>query len=221
MAKKKPSVKSKAPPKKKAVAEASFDNRRLKVMVASTVYNFEPVLTQVCAILNGYGYDVLNSHYGTITPIFGQSNAAACLKAVEECDIFFCIIRPFYGSGITHKELTKAIKLNLPRRFMAHKHVTFTRQLLESLMYSKRRGRKVRTDFKIPKKTAVMDDIRVVDMYNEAIQDHLEGDQRKDHWAQEFNTDDEVFRHVEALFRNESKVRKELKELKAVSHAKK
>ncbi|WP_395138856.1 hypothetical protein [Armatimonas sp.] len=38
----------------------------IKIMVSSSVYGFEDTLTQLCAVLESYGYEVLNSHYGTI-----------------------------------------------------------------------------------------------------------------------------------------------------------
>jgi hypothetical protein len=41
-------------------------NRKVKIMVGSTVYGFEDQLSQIVAQLNTLGYEVLNSHYGSI-----------------------------------------------------------------------------------------------------------------------------------------------------------
>jgi Domain of unknown function (DUF4062) len=183
--------------------------RKIKLMVASTVYQNRDVLLQICAILNGYGYDVINSEYGTLHPPLGMSNTDACLAAVEDCDIFFGIINPFYSTGITHSEFKKAIALDKPRRFIAHSFVTFSRKLLAQYMFTN----ELRNNFEI-EKTTVMDSVKVIDMYNEAIQSDLRYDQRKYHWVQEFFRADEAFRHVETVFKDIKRVERELVNLK-------
>jgi hypothetical protein len=181
---------------------------KIKVMVASSVHNFKNELHQICAMLKGYGYDVLNSDIGTIYPPLSKKDniEAACLKAVADCDIFLGIICPFYGtSGITHKEFTEAIRLDKPRRFICHSYVTFSRKLLEQFMYTGG----VRTKFKIHR-TAVMDDVRVIDMYNDAVQNHLPEEERKYRWVQEYFHIDEAFRHLAVLFGDIKKIEVEL-----------
>jgi len=74
--------------------------RKLKLMVASSVYHFEDQLRQICAVLTGFGYDVWNSHIGTIQVHPGRSNQENCVVAAQTCDAFLGIIRPFYGSGV-------------------------------------------------------------------------------------------------------------------------
>ncbi|MNJ87474.1 hypothetical protein D3C87_49940 [compost metagenome] len=187
---------------------------KIKIMVASTVYQNRDLLLQICALLNGYGYHVINSDYGTLHPPLGQNNTPACVAAVAECDIFFGIINPFYSTGITHEEFKAAIASNKPRRFLAHSFVTFSRKLLYPFMFAGEP--KVRTDFKIHK-TSVMDDIRVIDMYNEATQSDVDYEQRNYHWVQEFFRHDEAFRHVEALFGDIERVRQELDNLNVVA----
>ena len=84
-------------------------------MVGSTVYGFEDQLSQIVAQLQLLEYDVLNSHNGSIKVNPKLSNLENCIKAVEECDLFLGIIRPFYGTGnigdknITFEEIKKAI----------------------------------------------------------------------------------------------------------------
>ena len=155
---------------------------KLKIMVSSSVYHFKTDLEQLCSSLLGYGYHVLNSHIGTIYNIPGKSPEESCLAAVEECDFFFGIILPFYGSsGITHTEFKHAITINKPRGYLAHHDVAFARQLLHQFMFDEHEAR---TAFALTKKTQVMDDLRVIDMYNEAVGDGLPLNKR--FWAQEF-----------------------------------
>src|SRR5271165_3387973 len=117
--------------------------RKLNLMVASTVYNFEDQLRQVCATLQGYGYQVWNSHLGTIPLDPDVSNLENCVAAASQCDVFLGIVRPSYGSGIvgkrsiTHEECRTALKLKKPRWFLVHRDVVIARQLLKSHLYAK------------------------------------------------------------------------------------
>ena len=69
---------------------------KVKIMVGSTVYGFEDQLSQIVAQLIRLGYDVICSHYGTIKVNPSLSNLDNCIKAVEECDRFLGIIRPYW-----------------------------------------------------------------------------------------------------------------------------
>jgi len=184
---------------------------KLKIMVSSSVYTFRTELEQLCSTLEGYGYHVLNSHIGTIYNIPGKSPEESCIAAVEECDFFFGIILPFYGtSGITHTEFSHAIAINKPRGFLAHHDVAFARQLLQQFMYDEN---KMRTAFILSRKTAVMDDLRVIELYNEAVGDGLPLNKRL--WAQEFyrySLDGAPF--VATQFSNETRFRTDLENLK-------
>lgn len=180
-------------------------------MVASTVYQNRDLLLQICGMLNTYGYHVINSEYGTLHPPLGMNNTDACLAAVEECDIFFGIINPMYSTGITHLEFQRAITLDKPRRYIAHSFVTFSRKLLEQYMYADP-AKTQRNSFEI-QATSVMDSIRVIDMYNDAVQINLAYEQRKYHWVQEFFRPDEALRHVEILFGDIKRVKRELANL--------
>lgn len=143
------------------------DENKIKVMLSSSVYGNEHVIEQIFSVLDGYGYKVLCSHKGTIYNIPGASPEESCLAAVEECDFFFGIIFPYYGtSGITHQEIHKAVELNKPRGFLAHSNVAFARTLLKDFMFDKDGNR---TNFDLIKKTTVMDTLKVIDMYNDAI----------------------------------------------------
>lgn len=168
----------------------------LKIMVSSTVYGSESDLDQIHAILKGYGYDVVMSKNGTVYVPIGVSNEEACLQAVEDCDLFLGIIFPRYGSGITHKEFSKAIKLDKPRWFISHHYVSFARDLLKQYMF---RGTRRNRTFKF-KKTGVLDSADVIHMYNEAIQNHIAADKRRSHWAQPFFKTPETYDFLKTQF---------------------
>lgn len=180
-------------------------------MIASTVYQNRDLLLQICGILNTYGYHVINSEYGTLHPTLGMNNTEACIAAVAECDIFFGIINPMYSTGITHLEFKQAIAINKPRRYIAHSFVTFSRKLLAQYMYVDTTKTK-RNDFEI-QATSVMDSVKVIDMYNDAVQINLPYEERKYHWVQEFFRPDEALRHIETLFRDIKRVKRELANL--------
>lgn len=185
---------------------------KIKIMVSSTVYGFETQLTQLCASLSGYGYHVLSNHYGTVYVPPNVSNTDACLNAVEECDFFLGIILPRYGSGITHLEFKKAIELDKPRGFLAHYSVPFARQLLSQFMYSDEKNRIKNSEFKF-NKTSVLENIKVIDMYNEAIQDGQPLDKRK--WAQEFfDFPVDGMRFINTMFQDYKRFQRDLEAIK-------
>jgi len=183
---------------------------KIKIMVSSTVYHFKSDLDQLCSTLIGFGYEVICSHLGTVYPVPGKSPEESCIAAVADCDFFFGIIFPMYGSGITHKEFQEAVRLNKPRGFLAHHDVAFAKQLLKQFMFD---DKGVRTNFKLDKKTPVIDDLGVIDMYNLATGDGLPMKERL--WAQEFHKyplDGAIF--VDSLFKNEARFRADLEKLK-------
>ena len=79
-------------------------SRKLRLMVASTVYHFEDQIVQICGVLSGFGYEVWNSHIGTIPLHAGRSNQRVCVDAAKDCDVFLGFIRPYYGSGRETKQ---------------------------------------------------------------------------------------------------------------------
>lgn len=200
---------------KKALTKpaATLPPRRLRVMVSSSVYHQRTEVHQLCGLLSSYGYDVLNSEIGTIYPPLGSKDITldACLQAVRESDIFLGIITPFYGtSGYTHQEFKQALSLNKPRRFICHANVTFARKLLEPLRYDKaKNGKKRKTKFVLPK-SSVLDDMRVIDMYEEVVQTGIPKDQWGYRWVQEYYHFHEALRHIQVLFEDKSKVEAEL-----------
>lgn len=202
----------------------------VRLMVASSVYGFESDLDQICGVLQAYGYTVLNSRLGTIPTHPNKSNLENCLDAVRQCDVFLGIVRPFYGSGkvgersITHEEMRLSIQLNKPRWFLVHSHVTFARSLLKQFR-----------QFNQPKawvpdsllnllgcsrfcfqKTSVMDDLRVIDMYEDVIRADQPIVKRTGNWAQEFYTLSQTLPYLQTVFSDRDRVRQIAQEMKTL-----
>lgn len=178
-----------------------------KIMVGSTVYGFEDQLSQIVAQLNTLGYDVLNSHYGSIKVNPKLSNMDNCLKAVEKCDLFLGIIRPYYGTGnigernITFEEIKKAIELKKPYWFLVHRDVVFSRNLFKKLKVKcgdKEEILNFDTNMLLEKNTIF--DHRCIDVYEYVIQNHVEVTLRNGNWAQEFYRLDEMMTYIIAQF---------------------
>jgi hypothetical protein len=154
------------------------------------VYGIEELLERIYVLLTQFGYDVWMSHKGTMPVLPDRSNLENCLAAIEACDLFLGIITTQYGSSktakdersITHEELLKAINLNKPRWILAHDQVVFARSLLRNLGYdtpAKRAGL-------VLKKTPVIQDLRVIDMYESAIRNDIQVYDRTGNWVQKY-----------------------------------
>ena len=178
--------------------------KKLIVMVSSTVYGIEELLERIYAILTRFGYEVWMSHKGTVPVISTKSAFENCLLAVEQCDLFLSLITTHYGSGkesatsrsITHEELLRAIELNKPRWILAHDQVVFARTLLNNVGYDKAEKR---ADLKV-KRNPVIDDLRVIDMYEAAIRHDIQVADRKGNWVQKFVTADDAQLYATAQF---------------------
>lgn len=197
-------------------------DKKLTIMVSSTVYGVEELLDRVYTLLTAFGYEVWMSHKGTV-PVFSNESAfKSCLAAVERCDLFLGIITAQYGSGkerdedalsITHQEIKKAIELDKPRWFLAHDQVVFGRRLLDDLGYKNREERK---KLGLKKGAKSIEDLRVFDMYEDAIRtpemdDRLIED-RVGNWVQKFDRDDDANLFVVAQFSRYQDVEQRLRE---------
>ena len=69
-------------------------NDKIKIMVSSTVYGSENDLDQIKYILEAFGYEVIMSKEGNIYVHMDDDPENACIKAVENCDLFFGVIFP-------------------------------------------------------------------------------------------------------------------------------
>ena len=188
-------------------------------MVSSTVYGIEEMLEQIYSLLNGYGYEVWMSYKGTVQIFPNRTAFEDCLLAVEHCDLFLGIITPHYGSGvvkgglsITHQEMLKAIELKKPRWFITHAYIPFARALISKLGFetTEQREKMLRKlGIDSPKKLSyfkrrkerVIDDLRVLDMYDAATRRDLKVYQdRKGNWVQEFVREADAKLFVTAQF---------------------
>lgn len=174
-------------------------------MVSSPVYGIEELLERIYTLLTAFGYEVWMSHKGT-TPVFSNKSAFEnCITAVKKCDLFLGIITPNYGSGIneqeefsiTHKELKKALEMNKPRWILSHEHVVFARSLLNDLGYSSLEKRK---KLKLKNTSKVFTDLRIIDMYEEAIIDEKDLKDRQGNWVQKYKSDNDALVFATAQF---------------------
>jgi len=212
----------------------------LKLMVSSSVYGIEDYLDQIFALLGQFGYEVWMSHKGTIPIYPNQTALESCLTAVENCDLFLSIITPRYGSGvvqdqlsITHQELLKAIEKKRPRWILAHNNVIFARsmfrklgakdgkqrtELLEKLGFSDEKSMKALNK----REELVIDDFRVIDMYDTAIRNDLVVYQdREGNWVQKYSDDRDINLFATFQFSRyrqvESYVNEQLKDVKGIT----
>ncbi len=197
-------------------------SKKLTVMVSSTVYGVEELLDRVYTLLTAFGYEVWMSHKGTVPVFSNQSAFESCIAAVEKCDLFLGIITPQYGSGkekdktelsITHKEIKKAIELNKPRWFLAHDQVVFARRLLTDLGYP---DRDARSKLELKKGSKSIEDLRVLEMYEDAIRTPELDDkaviERVGNWVQKYDQEDDAHLFVVAQFSRYQDVEQRLTE---------
>lgn len=179
-------------------------------MVSSPVHGLEDLLNQIYALLTGYGYTVWMSHKGTLPVDSRKSNFENCLDAVDACDVFLGILTGRYGSGrapgelsITHQEIRRAVEQNKLRYFLVHHDVTVARQLLRQFRYD-HKGRRLPFTFQ---KTAVLDDVLVLDLYEEVIQNDTPLSERRGNWVQPYYQPAELLHYVQTQFADEERVR--------------
>ena len=194
----------------------SVKRNNIKVFVASTVYNFQSDLNRIYSLLDGFGYDVLMSHKGTIPLDSSKSCATICTDGVDTCDVFLGFVRPDYGSGvlekggdsITHMEFKTAMKRNIPRFVLCDYRVTFTRNLFkDSYIIENFTQKKIEFE-NIALQNKVMD-TRCVAMYNEAIKDKERPvSKRTGNWVQEYYDFDAIKMHIESQFKYSERIQK-------------
>lgn len=174
------------------------------ILVSSIVYGIEELLDRIYAVLTAFGYEVWMSHKGTL-PVRSDSTAFDnCLHAVNACDLFLGIITPTYGSGkdkdglsITHRELQRAIEIGKPRWLLAHNQVVFARRLLRDIG---RDTSEKRSRLHLKKGAKSISDLRVIDMYEEAIRNTEPLAERPGNWVQEFHADEDALLFAAAQF---------------------
>ncbi|OYX84688.1 MAG: hypothetical protein B7Y83_07340 [Flavobacteriales bacterium 32-34-25] len=182
---------------------------KIEIMIASSVYNYEDQINEICGILEQMGYHPISSHYKTMPTDPSKSNLENCLIAAQKCDAFFGIIRPFYGSGIigetsiTHEEMKTAIALKKPRWFIAHRDVRVARELFKQYRYLP--DRSLNPDF-VYQPTKLLDDIRVIDMYNDTILNDINPAERIGHWTDEYFMMQDIKKVIQTQFHDKERI---------------
>ena len=176
---------------------------KIEIMVASSVYGYEDQINQICGIFKQMDYHPVNSHYKTMPTDPSLSNLENCLEAVRNCDVVFGILRPLYGTGIigstsiTHEEMKLAIELKKPRWFIAHRDIRVARVLLKQYMFNGDGTRN--NDFQYLA-TSLLDDIRLIDMYNDTILNDIPPEERVGHWTEEYFELDDIKKVIQTQF---------------------
>ncbi|MBL7967572.1 MAG: DUF4062 domain-containing protein [Prolixibacteraceae bacterium] len=181
----------------------------IKVFLASTVYNFQTELNKIYELLDGFGYDVFNSHKGTFSIDSSESNLQNCIEGVNECDVFVGFIRPDYGSGvlekggksITHIEFETAVSRKIPRFIMADHRVTFTRSLIRKAEVDNLGTKIAVNSGNINFNDKNIMDVRCVQMYEQMNQDKIPPLTRKGNWVQEYVSLEDIRLHLESQFK--------------------
>ena len=177
--------------------------RRPIVMVSSSVYGQEELLELIYSLLTTLGYEVWMSYKGTIPTNSDESSLESCLKAVENCDMFLGLITTNYGTtkdgeiSATHSEFKRAIELNKRRWFLIHDRVVFARQILRKLGHNNQATRH-KLDLKIL--VPYISDLRVFDMYEDALDKHEEEGRITVRWVQEYDRDSDALLFAASQF---------------------
>lgn len=182
-----------------------------KLMIGSTVYGFEDQLSLIVSKLKSKDYQILNSHHGSIKVNPNSSNLENSLKAVEECEMFLGIIRPYYGTGnikghnITFEEMKKAIELKRPAKFLVHGNVVLSEKLFKKLRCS--------DDNKPELIDNKLFDKRSIELYDSVIKDDItELELRNGNWVQEYYQTSDMMVYILTQFSDKGFICKILKQ---------
>lgn len=192
---------------------------KIEVMVASSVYGYEDQINQICGLFQQMGYHPINSHYKTMPTDPSMSNLDNSLEATRNCDAFFGILRPYYGTGvigdtsITHEEMKLAINLKKPRWFIAHRDIRVARVLFKQYMFNG--DGSPNDDFQY-QSTRLLDDIRVIDMYNDTIQNDIPPEERVGHWTEEYFELDDIIKVIQTQFREIDRISNIINKMKTL-----
>lgn len=111
-------------------------NGEYTIMVSSSVNGFETQLNLIFTYLTQLGFKVVMSKEGTLKVSPRLGSFGSCLKAAEDCDLFFGIIRKNCGTGrmdecsITFEEFKRARKCGKPCWYIIDEDIKVARMLL-------------------------------------------------------------------------------------------
>lgn len=195
------------------------EDGKIEIMVASTVFGYEDQIDQVCGLFQQMGYHPVNSHYRTMPTDPSLSNLENCLEAVRKCDAIFGIIRSYYGTGIigptsiTHEEMKLAIHLKKPKWFIAHRDIRVARVLLKQYMYN---GDGTTNNGFQYHSTKLLDDIRLIALYNDTIQNDISAEERVGHWTEEYFNLKDIIKVIQTQFTDQARILDIIQKMKAL-----
>ena len=185
-------------------------------MVSSSIYGLEDELRQVSATLRSYGYYVINSLIGTVRVHPNLSNLDNCLRAVEECDLFVGIIRPFMGTGnsgeinITSEEMKRAIELKKPYWFLVHRDVVFAYKLFKKISRSERDN--IFERYRVQWMRDRFFDPICIKVYEHVINRDGSPNIRTRNWTQEFYRLTDMMEYIKTQFKDKTFIETILKQ---------
>ena len=180
-------------------------------MVSSTVTGQEDRLSQVHNVLHGLGYEVWMSARGTLPVGSHQNNLDNCLAAVDAADVVLVLINHRYGSvspdsadglSVFHEEVRRAVDADKPRFTLVHVNVDLAGRLYAPLRVG------APGPWSVPgfaPVEGVLEDLRVLDVYDYALQRHVAHPARGN-WVQPFPNVDALADIVTAQFRDPARV---------------
>lgn len=192
----------------------------IKVMISTTVYYFEDQIDQIDALFKSLGYETIVSKNGSVFADPRYGNFPDCLHAVEECDVFFGIIRPNCGSGqvgnycITFEEFKKAREMNKPSWYVVDYRVNYAKELLRLLTPKSNlpvdiASYKVLDLFESKNKKEF--DPLCLAMLDYVDQKDIEYWERKNHWRQEFHRLTDITNYICNQFGDQQRIEDVLK----------
>ena len=107
--------------------------------------------------------------------------------------------------------ILKAIELNKPQWFIAHRDITIARQLLKQFMFDTNNDPNPSFSYR---STKVIDDIRVITMYNDTILNNTPINVRKGHWVDEYFRLSDILKYTETQFSDMKRVVAIVKQMK-------
>lgn len=180
-------------------------------MVSSTVTGQEDRLAQVYDVLRGLGYQVWMSARGTLPVGSHQTNLGNCLAAVDAADLVLILIDRRYGSvsadsadglSVFHEEVRRVIDQDKPRLVFVHNDVALARRLYTPLRTGAP-GPWVVPGFAPVE--GVLDSLRVLDVYDYALQTHVPNPARGT-WVQPFPGIDALLDAVTVQFQSPARI---------------
>ena len=107
--------------------------------------------------------------------------------------------------------MLRALKLKRPRWFIAHRDISIARQLLKQYMILEDESPNPAFAFK---NTEILDDIRLVKLYNDVILNDIEPADRVGHWVDEFFRIGDILRVIQTQFAGQERVRAIVEQMK-------